>query len=93
VSDLEWMAWTAPTAVFVAFVFSALLALALFSARHPPVPRKGFLPMVTSAGDRIYVGLLGTGAVLIALLALTTLPVLVGLAAGSVWMAVVVRWG
>jgi predicted small integral membrane protein len=93
VRDLEWMAWTAPTALFVAVVVVALVTLAVFGARHPPVPRKGFLPMPTSAGDRIYVGLLGAGAVLIAQLALTTAPLTIGLAIAAVWMVTVVRWG
>jgi predicted small integral membrane protein len=91
--DLEWMAWTPQTAVFVALVFGVLAGLAAFTAWHPPVPRKGFLPMTTSGGDRVYVGLLGTGAILIALIALTTLPLAIGLALGAVWMAVVVVWG
>jgi predicted small integral membrane protein len=91
--DLEWMAWTGPTAVFVALVFAALACLAVFSARRPPVPRKGFLPMPTSAGDRLYVGLLGTGAVLIAQLALTAAPLPLGLAVAAVWLVTVLVWG
>jgi predicted small integral membrane protein len=91
--DIEWMAWKGPTALFVTVVLVALVALTVFAVRHPPVPRKGFLPMPTSAGDRIYVGLLGTGGVLIALIALTTVPLGVGLAVAAVWMVVVVTWG
>jgi predicted small integral membrane protein len=93
VRDLEWMAWTPQTAVFVLLVFTALAGLVVLAALHPPVPRKGFLPMATSGGDRVYVGLLGTGAVLIALIALTSLPLAVGLAIAAVWMVVVVVWG
>jgi predicted small integral membrane protein len=92
-TDLEWMAWTGPTAVFVAFVLIVLAGLAVFSARRPPVPRKGFLPMPTSAGDRLYVGLLGTGFVLIAQLALTTAPLPLGLAVAAVWLVTVLVWG
>jgi predicted small integral membrane protein len=91
--DLEWMAWTTGTAVFVACVLAALVALAVLAALHPPVPRKGFLPMPTALGDRIYVGLLGTGLILVALIALSTAPILAGLALAAVWMAAVVTWG
>jgi predicted small integral membrane protein len=91
--DLEWMAWTTETAILVVFIFVALAGLAVLAAVHPPEPRKGFLPMPTSGGDRVYVGLLGTGAVLIALIALTSLPIVIGLAIAAVWMAVVVVWG
>ena len=90
---MEWMAWTPQTGVFVLIVFVMLAGLTTLAALHPPVPRKGFLPMATSAGDRVYVGLLGTGAILIALIALTGLPIVLGLVFGAVWMAVVVVWG
>jgi predicted small integral membrane protein len=91
--DVEWMAWTPQTALFVAVVVVVLAGLAVLAALHPPVPRKGFLPMRTSGGDRVYVGLLGTGMALIAVIALTGLPIVIGLAIGVVWMVVVVIWG
>jgi predicted small integral membrane protein len=90
---LEWMAWTAGTAILVACVFAALAGLAVLSAVRPSAPRKGFLPMRTARGDRIYVGLLGTGLILVLLIALSSAPVVLGLALGAVWMAVVVIWG
>jgi predicted small integral membrane protein len=92
-ADLEWMAWTPHTAVFVGVVVVVLAGLVVLAALHPPVPRKGFLPMPTSGGDRVYVGLLGTGLSLITVIALTGLPIVVGLAVGAVWMVVVVIWG
>jgi predicted small integral membrane protein len=90
---LEWMAWTTGTAILVACVFAALVGLAVLSAVRPSAPRKGFLPMATARGDRIYVGLLGTGLLLVLLIALSSAPVVLGLALGAVWMAVVVIWG
>jgi predicted small integral membrane protein len=92
-SGLEWMAWTTGTAILVACVFAALVGLAVLSAVRPSTPRKGFLPMATARGDRIYVGLLGTGLILVLLIALSSAPVVLGLALGAVWMAVVVIWG
>jgi predicted small integral membrane protein len=87
------MAWTTGTAILVACVFAALIGLAVLSAARPSTPRKGFLPMPTARGDRIYVGLLGTGLILVLLIALSSAPVVLGLALGAVWMAVVVIWG
>jgi predicted small integral membrane protein len=92
-SGLEWMAWTTGTAILVACVFAALVGLAVLSAVRPSTPRKGFLPMATARGDRIYVGLLGIGLILVLLIAFSSAPVVLGLALGAVWMAVVVIWG
>lgn len=90
---LEWMAWTPGTFVFVVVVFTSLAALTLLAVLRPSTERRGFLPMPTARGDRIYVGLLGTGLILIALIALTDMPLGVGLALSAIWMVVVVRWG
>jgi predicted small integral membrane protein len=87
------MAWTPGTVVFVIGVFAALVGLAIGAAVWPSAPRKGFLPIPTARGDRVYVGLLGVGLILIALMALTTAPVPLGLGLAAVWMAVVLRWG
>lgn len=87
------MAWTTGTLVFVVCVFASLIGLAVLALLRPSTPRKGFLPMPTARGDRIYVGLLGTGLILVVLIATTTAPIVAGLAIAAVWMAVVVTWG
>jgi predicted small integral membrane protein len=90
---LEWMAWTPGTFVFVVVVLASLVALTVLAVLRPSTERRGFLPMPTARGDRIYVGLLGIGLILVGLIALTDLPLGVGLGVAAVWMAVVVRWG
>jgi predicted small integral membrane protein len=90
---LEWMAWTTGTLILVVCVFAGLAGLAVLAALRPSTPRKGFLPMATARGDRIYVGLLGTGLILVVLMAASSAPVVLGLALGAVWMAVVLIWG
>jgi predicted small integral membrane protein len=91
--DLEWMAWTTATAVFVTSIFVGLGLLTALAAARPSTPRKGFLPMPTARGDRIYVSLLGTGLILIVLLATTSQSLTVGLGLAAVWAVVVLRWG
>jgi predicted small integral membrane protein len=93
VPDLEWMAWTPATAIFAGCVFLGLAALAVIAVWRPSTPRKGFLPMPTARGDRIYVTLLGTGLILIIVLAMTSLALTVGLAIAAVWAVVVLGWG
>jgi len=87
------MAWTPGTAVFVACVVVGLALLAVLAVVRPSTPRQGFLPMPTARGDRIYVSLLGTGFILIVVIATTSLSLTIGLAIAAVWAMVVLRWG
>jgi len=54
----EWMAWTTPVAVF--FVCSVLMLIGMtgWGVKSPTVRRKGFLPIETTRGDRLFIGLL-----------------------------------
>jgi len=54
----EWMAWTLPVAVFFSCIVAMLAGMTLWELRSPTVLRKGFLPMATTRGDRLFVGLL-----------------------------------
>lgn len=90
---LDWMAWTTGTLVLVGLVVMVLGSLAAYAVHHPPQPRKGFLPMETSGGDRFYIGLLGTGLTMILWVAFTDQPLPIGLLIAAVWMAAVLRSG
>lgn len=91
--SLEWMAWTAPTAIFVGTLFLMLALLTAMSVRHRSVARKGFLPIETELGDRIYIGLLTAGLGMVAWLAITSWPLTPASALGAIWLAIVLRWG
>jgi predicted small integral membrane protein len=56
--DLEWMAWTLPTAIFFMAIFLILVAMTLAEIRWPTVPRRGLIPMVTTRGDRLFLSLI-----------------------------------
>lgn len=56
--DLEWMAWTVPTATFFAVIALILVAMTLAEIRWPSVPRRGLIPMVTTRGDRLFLSLM-----------------------------------
>ncbi len=57
-SALAWMAWTQPVAIFFACIGLLLIAMTLWELRSPTVARKGLLPLVTTRGDRLFIGLL-----------------------------------
>jgi len=54
----EWMAWTLPVMVFFACIVLMLVGMTVWELRSPTVLRKGFLPMATTRGDRLFIGLL-----------------------------------
>ena len=54
----EWMAWTTPVAVFFTCIVLMLIGMTVWEIRSPTVERKGFLPMATTRGDRLFIGLL-----------------------------------
>ena len=55
---MSWMAWTLPTALFFAGIAVLLAGMTLAELRWPCVERKGFLPIATTRGDRLFIGLL-----------------------------------
>ncbi len=53
-----WMAWTTPVAVFITCIALMLVGMTLWEIKSPTVMRKGWLPMATTRGDRLFIGLL-----------------------------------
>jgi predicted small integral membrane protein len=54
----EWMAWTTPVAVFFTCIVLMLIGMTVWELKSPTTPRRGFLPMETTRGDRLFIGLL-----------------------------------
>jgi predicted small integral membrane protein len=59
----EWMAWTLPVAVFFSAIVLMLALMTVWELRSPTVLRKGWLPMATTRGDRLFIGLLAAAYV------------------------------
>ena len=55
----DWMAWTLPVAVFFACIVLMLIGMTLWELKSPTVEHRGFLPIATTRGDRLFIGLLG----------------------------------
>lgn len=89
---LEWMAWTFPTAVFFITIAVILVGMTVWEIVAPSVERRGFLPLVTTRGDRLFIGLLGSAYINIAWLGLTDLSLWIALAIAAVYMAVIMRY-
>ena len=74
--NLGWMAWTLPSAAFFVAIAAALAILTMAELRWPTRARRGFLPLVTTRGDRFFISLLGAAFIHMAWLAVTDANVL-----------------
>jgi predicted small integral membrane protein len=87
----EWMAWTVPVAVFFTCIVLMLIAMTVWEIKSPTVERKGFLPIRTTRGDRLFIGLLAAAYVNLAFVGLSErLQTSLGLESEpSVWISFV----
>ena len=54
----DWMVWTTPVAVFFTCIVLMLVGMTVWELKSPTTMRKGFLPIATTRGDRLFIGLL-----------------------------------
>jgi predicted small integral membrane protein len=90
---LSWMAWTMPSALFFLGIASLLLVMTVLEIRKPCVERKGWLPISTTRGDRLFIGLLSSAFVHLLFLGLTDLTLWVALGISVLIMLALLRWG
>ncbi len=91
--DFEWMAWTPTTASFFVVIVLLLAAYTVWGIRSPSLPRRGLLPMATTRGDRLFVGLMGSAFIHIAWVGLTDASVWIALGLSLLFMLFIARWG
>jgi predicted small integral membrane protein len=85
----DWMAWTTPVALFFAGIALMLTFMTLWELKSPTTVRRGFLPMQTTRGDRLFIGLLSAAYVNLIFVGLSgKLAGWLGLAADpSIWVS------
>lgn len=100
----DWMYWTTPVAVFFVCIVLMLVGMTVWEIKSPTTVRRGFIPMDTTRGDRLFIGLLaaayinlafvGLGEHLMDWLSLDQEPsVWVSFVASMVFLALVMRKG
>ena len=67
----EWMAWTTPVAVFFCSIALMLIGMTVWEIKSPTTLRRGWLPMETTRGDRLFIGLLSAAYVNLAFVAVS----------------------
>ncbi|SDN06160.1 DUF2160 domain-containing protein [Vreelandella arcis] len=90
---MSWMVWTMPTAIFFSAIAAMLAGMTVWEIVSPTIERKGFLPISTTRGDRLFVGLLSAAFIHLGVIGYTSLSIWLALAASLVWLLVLMRWG
>lgn len=90
---MEWMAWTLPTALFFIAVGLMLLGMTVLELRRPCIERRGFLPIVTTRGDRLFIGLLAGAYLHLLIIGVSDWPLWVASLLSLAWLVLVLRWG
>jgi predicted small integral membrane protein len=67
----EWMAWTLPVAIFFCSIVLMLVGMTVWELKSPTTLRRGWLPMETTRGDRLFIGLLSAAYVNLAFVAVS----------------------
>jgi predicted small integral membrane protein len=66
----SWMVWTVPVAVFFSCIGLMLVGMTWWEIKSPTTLRKGFLPLATTRGDRLFIGLLAAAFINLAFVGL-----------------------
>jgi predicted small integral membrane protein len=69
----SWMYWTTPVAIFFIVIVTILIGMTIWEIKSPTIMRKGFLPIATTRGDRLFIGLLAAAFLNLAFLGLAGL--------------------
>ncbi|MGB6054956.1 MAG: DUF2160 domain-containing protein [Burkholderiaceae bacterium] len=88
-----WMAWTPPVAIFFIAVALMLVGMTVWQIRSPTVERRGWLPLPTTRGDRLFIGLLAAAYLNLIWAGLTDLHQGIGAALSFLLVLAVMRWG
>ena len=91
--SLEWMAWTPPTATFFAVIGLILVGMTVWQIASPSIERRGLLPINTTRGDRLFIGLLSAAYIHLAWLGLTDWNLWWALGISVILMLLLMRWG
>jgi predicted small integral membrane protein len=91
--NLGWMVWTVPTAIFFVVIAFVLAGMTVWQILAPSSERRGFLPIPTTPGDRLFVGLTVSAYLHLAWIGLIGSSLWIVSVASLIWLAVVMLLG
>jgi len=91
---LSSMLWTMPSIIGFCLIFGIIIAINIIDVFRPGYARKGFLPITTTRGERVYISILS--AVLVFFIWMKFLPegtLIFSLAVVLPLVFVLIAWG
>lgn len=88
-----WMSWTPPIAIFFICIALLLVGMTIWEIRAPTIERKGFLPLRTTRGDRLFIGLVSAAYINLAWVGLFDLDQWYAAALGLLALLLIMRKG
>lgn len=89
----QTMYWTTPTAIFFLCIGLMLAVMTGLQLVWPTTARRGVLPMVTTRGERLFIGLLGAAWIHLCWLGFSDLPLWWGSIIAFFWFVLVMALG
>ena len=93
ISLFGWMAWTQPTALFFIGIGSILILMTIWEVKRPCVERKGFLPISTTRGDRLFISLLTSGFIHLTVVGATDWNIWIAFGISATLLLITLKWG
>lgn len=90
---MSWMAWTTPSALFFTTIALILITMTVLEIKYPCVERKGFLPISTTRGDRLFIGLLSAAFIHLGFVGFSELSIWVPFSFSILWLGSLMKWG
>jgi len=91
--NLNWMAWTKPTAAFFLIILTLLVCMTIWEMKSPGgAPRHGVLGFETTRGDRLFISLLGSAYIHIFWLGLLSINLWWAMVLSLIYALCVFQW-
>ena len=92
--QFRWMQWNWAGTLFFAFLFLSIVGLTIRDVLTPGNSRKGFLPIETTCGDRLFIGIISSlGLVFIWLAVVGNQALWIALAILIIWNGILALRG
>ena len=93
-TEFQWMYWTWPSLVLFIVLIITIIGLSLWDTFSPDIKRKGFLPIATSRGDRVFIAIISTIGLYLVWLGVAGNSLFIGAVILSIiWNIIIARWG